>query len=375
MGSAAQRYNQASPRDRENTASPGRLNGGAEAYGLIGGIVFDNTVLEVVIGLIFVFFVLSLLVSGINEVVRKILNTRSKSLWTAIQRMLDEGAYDYPTDWSPAMGDAPQRVDSAGVVPQGQQAEAGGPTLFDQFFNHPLISRLDPTPSGKASRLSHIPATDFARAMVDILARDGDAGEPAWDRMGDNIQGLPAPLRSQLEVLWAEANENIHDFRVGLESWFDASMQRVSNWYKKRSRLAMFGYGLLVAVVLNVSAIIVTVDLYENDVIRDTVIGLAEQRVTLDVEGQPTGAATGCTDRECFREEVRAIADTGLPVFWRRCPPGSGAVCGFEDSGRVAATIAGWLVTAAALSMGASFWFALLKRAFELRSGTVGRTA
>jgi len=43
-------------------------------------------------------------------------------------------------------------------------------------------------------------------------------------------------------------------------------------------------------------------------------------------------------------------------------------VCGFEDNGRIAATIVGWFVTAAALSMGASFWFAILKRAFRLRS-------
>jgi hypothetical protein len=72
---------------------------------------------------------------------------------------------------------------------------------------------------------------------------------------------------------------------------------------------------------------------------------------------------------------VAAIADTGLPLFGRRCPPGTGSLCGFEDGGRIAATIIGWLVTAAALSMGASFWFALLKKAFQVRSRLPGSSS
>ena len=49
-------------------------------------------------------------------------------------------------------------------------------------------------------------------------------------------------------------------------------------------------------------------------------------------------------------------------------------LCGFEDAGAIAGTISGWLITAAALSVGAAFWFALLERAFRLRSGVAGAT-
>lgn len=336
--------------------------------------MFDSTLFDVVIALIFVFFVFSLLVSGMNELVRKFLNTRSKGLWTAVRRMLDEGDYDYRTDWSPIIGDPPVREEGGGIAPQdvpNGDGEVDCASLFDQLFNHPLIARLDPTPAGDKSRLSHIPPTDFARAMVDILAPRDDDGNPQWDQIGNRIRALPDPLRSQLEILWREADNNIKDFRAAVESWFDAGMEQVSTWYKKRTRYAMFAYGLIVAVLFNVSAVIVTVDLYENDVIRDTVVGLAQQRVALAEAGtEPVDPVLGCTDRDCFRDEVRAIADTGLPVFWRRCPAGSGPVCGFEDTGRVAASIVGWIVTAAALSMGASFWFAILKRAFQLRPRT-----
>jgi hypothetical protein len=333
--------------------------------------VFDSTLFDVVVALVFVFFVFSLLVSGMNEGVRKLLNTRAKGLWTAIRRMLDEGQVDYRSDWTPVIGSPPTRETGAGMAPQDVPVGDNGntcATLFDQFFNHPAISRLDPTPSGKASRLSHIPPTDFARAMVDILApRDGN-GDPQWDQIGTRVRELPAPLRAQLEILWKEAGHDVERFRAAVESWFDTGMERVSTWYKKRTRWAMLGYGLLVAVLFNVSAVVITADLYENDVVRDTVIGLAQQRVALTEETrQQIDETLACTDRDCFRDEVRAIADTGLPLFWRRCPAGKGPVCGFESGGRIAATIVGWLITAAALSMGASFWFAVLKKAFEIR--------
>jgi hypothetical protein len=77
-----------------------------------------------------------------------------------------------------------------------------------------------------------------------------------------------------------------------------------------------------------------------------------------------------CTDRECVEKEVGAVVDTGLPIWWRDCPVADSTAtktCGFEDGGQVITSLAGWAITAAALAMGASFWFATLKRAVGLR--------
>lgn len=341
--------------------------------------MFDSALIDTVIALSFIFFVFSLLVSGMNELARKALNTRAKGLWGAVRRMLDDGEVDYRSEWTPFMANSPPRMTGTGIAPPQTQTADGSvtcATLFDQFFNHPVISRLDETPEGKPSRLSHIPPADFARAMVDILTPRNDEGDPEWERIGDEIKKLPAPLRAQIEPLWGEAVRNVEKFRQGLESWFDSSMQRVTNWYKKRTRWAMVVYGLIVAVVFNVSAVVLTTDLYENEVVRDTVIGLAAQRVAAAEAGEDVVDPTiGCTDRECFRREVQTLADTGLPVFWRRCPTEDGPWCGFEDNGRLAATLIGWLVTAAALSMGAAWWFAVLKRAFKIRSQVTGEPA
>lgn len=323
--------------------------------------MFANSILEVVIGLVFVFFVCSLAVSGINEFVRKILNTRAKALWTALSRMLDPSeAAAQPERLTARLPEAPTREQpNAGQDGTG----ARGPSLAELLYDHPLISRLDPTRLHRPTRITHIAPTEFARALVDILTPEDGDGKKRWEQLGDEIRTLPRPLRAQFLVLYEEAGGNVKEFRQAIEGWFVSSMDRVSEWYRRRTRVVMFGYGLIVAVAFNVSAVHVTAELYENDIVRETVVELAAARTAQENVQE-------CTDRTCVEEEIGKIVDTGLPVLWRTCPEGDGdsGLCGFENGRATAATIVGWLITAAALSVGAAFWFALLKRAFHFRS-------
>lgn len=331
----------------------------AEATGREGSDVFANSILDVVIGLVFVFFVCSLAVSGINEFVRKLLNTRAKALWTAISRMLDPSEAAAQSERiTPRLEDAPTR-EQPGADPDG----ARGASLAELLYDHPLIGRLDPTRLNRPTRITHIAPTEFARALVDVLTPEDGDGNKRWDQLGDELRSLPRPLRAQLLVLYEESGDDVKAFRQAIEGWFTSSMDRVSDWYRRRTRLVMFGYGLLVAVAFNVSAVHVTAELYENDVVRETVVELAAVQTAQD-------NLQDCVDRTCVKEEIGKVVDTGLPVLWRTCPDGNGdsGLCGFEDGRATAGTIVGWLITAAALSVGAAFWFALLKRAFQVRS-------
>lgn len=320
-----------------------------------------NSILDVVIGLVFVFFVCSLAVSGLNEFVRTLLSTRSKALWTSISRMLDESE-DAPQSeaLTVRLGTAPIR--SAPMLSAAPVDGSDDTSLAARVYAHPIIGRLDPARLNRPSRINHIPATEFSRALVDILTPDDVEGNKQWDRLGERIDTLPRPLRSQFQLLYAESEGNVLRFRQAVESWFEHGMARVSAWYVQRTRVAMVGYGLLIAVAFNVSAIHLTTELYENDVVRDTVVQLASTEVQRDDIG-------ACTDVSCVEDRVGEIVDTEIPVFWRRCQSGAGSdVCGFENWRAIVVTIAGWLITAAALSVGAAFWFALLKRAFQVRS-------
>ena len=198
------------------------------------------------------------------------------------------------------------------------------------------------------------------RAFVDILSPD-KSNNKIWAGVQNGINELPDSLQPQFQLLYEEAGDDILAFRKSVEVWFDSAMGRVTAWYKNRTRWAMLLYGLIVAVGLNVSAIHVTAELYENDVVRDSVVQLAES--------QAAAEAFDCEDRECVEGEIEKLVDTGLPVLWRDCDFDEGyTACGFETGTAAIGTIAGWLITAAALSLGASFWFTLLQRVFRLRS-------
>ncbi|HEX9644981.1 MAG TPA: hypothetical protein VGC11_13400 [Acidimicrobiia bacterium] len=328
-----------------------------------------STIIDVIVGLAFVFFIFSLLVSGINELVRKMLNTRAKALWKSIGQILDgETTAFQSTKPGVALGAAPTR---------SSPGEAQDATLAQRLFDHPIIKSLDPARPGLQSRVHHIPNREFARAVVDLLTpRDGDdVDTPRWDAIGAEIAKLPPELGRQFQLLYEEAGGDLVTFRRGIEDWFDTRMQRVSDWYTKRTRWVLAAYGALVAGAFNVSAIGVTAELYENDVVRDAVVQLADAQ-TVAIAG-----IDECADRECIEARVGEVIDTGLPIWWRGCTvtDDAGATsevrCGFESGGRVFGSIAGWAITAAALSMGASFWFAVLKRAIGLRKEQSTRPA
>ena len=323
--------------------------------------MFANSILDVVIGLVFVFFVCSLAVSGINEFVRKLLNTRAKALWTAISRMLDPSEAAAQSERITARLDEAPTREQPNAGPDGTGAH--GASLAELLYDHPSIGRLDPARLTRPTRITHIAPTEFARALVDILTPEDSDGNKRWAQLGDEIRALPRPLRAQFLVLHEEAGGDLKEFRQAIEGWFTSSMDRVSEWYRRRTRVVMFGYGLLVAVAFNVSAVHVTSELYENDIVRETVVELAAAQ-TAQANMQE------CADRTCVKQEIGKLVDTGLPVLWRTCPDGGGdsGLCGFEDGRATAGTIVGWLITAAALSVGAAFWFSLLKRAFQFRS-------
>lgn len=137
--------------------------------------MFASSILEVVIGLLFVFFVCSLAVSGINEFVRKLLNTRAKALWTSINRMLDGSERAPQSEGITArLDNAPSRGPM--LVDGGTPDDRADVSLAARLYDHPVIGRLDPTRLTAPSRITYIPPTDFARALVDILTRRTPTG-------------------------------------------------------------------------------------------------------------------------------------------------------------------------------------------------------
>ena len=287
-----------------------------------------SVVIEVAIGLLLLFSVLSIVCSAVSELIASALGLRARSLTQGIQRLLDS------------------KEDA------------------DELFGHPLIEALYRSPK---RRPSYIPPRKFAVALLDLKlptaigpapAPTGDgqgAGGPGRAAVEEALASLPeGRLRKSLEVLWRAAEKDVTGFQRSVEGWFNDTMDRVSGWYRRRSQVILVVLGLAIAVGLNVNTVTVVQRLWEDAPLRNAVVEQARNAPPPD-----TGP------REDFGDVVKDIEDGIAEVDRLRLP------VGWSDAARpdtwyVAAI--GWLLTGIALSFGAPFWFDLLNRMAGVRS-------
>jgi len=153
-------------------------------------------------------------------------------------------------------------------------------------------------------------------------------------------------------------------------------MDRASGWYKKRTQYSLLSIGLFVAVCLNVDTINIARALYLDPGVRQATVAEATGYLK-SVNGSTTpsscttAGSTGdaqlsqlrdklCSLQRSVKEVSSAESATLLPVGWKG-GLSSDQLFRWE-------AIAGWILTAIALSLGAPFWFDLLNKFMVIRS-------
>jgi hypothetical protein len=290
--------------------------------------------LDVVVGLVFVFFLMSVVCSALNEALSAIFGWRAKTLEEAIRGLVGD----------PEL--------------QGEAKD-----LATQVLDHWRIAQLsDPkTRSAKRRKPSYIPPRAFSLAVTQTLAHkaappdDDDRGPTPWQqddakvltRVQLGIDELPlGPARAGLQTAAHHASDEVEQFRRNLEAGFDDTMERASGWYKRKVQLVIAVIAAVVAIGFNVDAVHVGTRLWNDQVTRTAV---ADQAV------RQTSTAQGAADAA---ERVQQLQ---LPVGW-------GAGNAPTDVVSWLSHVPGWIITITALSAGAPFWFDVLSRLARLRA-------
>jgi hypothetical protein len=282
----------------------------------------SSQALDLAIGLVFVFVVLSVVCSAIQELVATVLNWRAAFLERALRRML------------------------------GSQAE----TLAE----HPLIRQKAPDDntlrrSTKLGLPSYLAPGTFAVALMDTLApaTDGTTRTDPLEDVRKGINALPdGDLKRSLLAMLTNARGDIARFRASVESWFDNTMARVSGWYKRRSQWVLLVIALVVTLAINADSLQIGKALWRDDVLRAAVTqqATAQQQQT-----------KGQADPAKAIESVKAL---NLPIGWsfaKDDPRRPGGVGGWIGK------VLGLVLTTLALSLGAPFWFDFLGKVSRLR--------
>jgi hypothetical protein len=281
--------------------------------------MIDNAVLDIAVGLVLMYLVLSLLATMINEFIATLCALRARTLQAALAGIIDD-----------------QR-------------------LWNDFYSHGLIA----TVSGKTAsdHASYIFGTTFANALLGAL----DPGNPlpGYDDVVRDVQALPdTNVRDMLLAQIVAANGSLERLRQNIAAYFDAAMNRVSAVYKKYLQWISLAVGLSIAVAVNADSIAVGQSLWQDASVRAQMVASANVLVAGNPQqtaGQPVQTSDVVKAIESAENELRP-----LPIGW---------------TGRLPADALAWLIkvfglvlTALALSLGAPFWFDLLSQFMTLRS-------
>ncbi len=422
--------------------------------------------LDVAIGLVFMYLLLAIVCTAINEWIASVFRLRARNLRTALMRLVDDPASPRPTFFAKLKGRVTGKRDGA----------ADGERLSDKVWNHALIESIKDGTRGP----SYIPAPRFVAAFRDASGLtapedeplpSGGVGEPARvdplsapeppppGKVADDI----ASAQRQLQALRrttaprvrlaapdvAVAAHAVRDDDDRIEEWFNQAMERASGWYRRKLLFITVAVSVLLTVTSNADTIAAAQILWRNPAVRAAVIAQAEDRIkkarptnggvlvqadypdkdkpVSDLtpgapednpedenlsgeEEEPSASDAGITDAERlalgqiigwerdFRRINAATCAARQQLINETCKPGvdaspactkavdngpAGGVCvhgpnGLEPTdafprgrglwGLFGIHVLGWFITAAAVSMGAPFWFDTLKLFMSVRA-------
>jgi hypothetical protein len=282
--------------------------------------MFNSTILDVVIGVIFVFLAVSLVTSAMTEALSSALKWRQATLLSGIQALLNDRNFT---------------------------------GLARDVYNHSLVSPLGSGAATKAEELEAMPAyidaNAFGTALIDIISRERAQGVP----MQQTIGAIPDPqLRSTLLALFDRSQRLKTHFSEEIGAWFDTSMARLGGWYKRRVQVTSFVVALALSAVLNVDAIHVVATLWDRPVLAAQIASSAAAKAAATLPATADAASP-----------VSDLETRSFLLGWQGVLHGSRGL-GWPDYLMMAL---GWLITAAATLFGAAFWFDLLKNVVQLQ--------
>ncbi|MBF0031905.1 hypothetical protein HAX39_04800 [Citrobacter freundii] len=299
--------------------------------------MFGLEALDVLIGLMTIYFVFAIACTAIVEAISAWTRLRSKNLVAALDELF-----------------------SGELAPDEQ--------FITQFFEHPLVQSLS---KGKYGRPSYIPSEIVAQVVEALVV-----GKSVMATIPAGVSSLPGTAESNrikgiLETFVAQAGNDAVSFRDAIAKQFDAVMDRASGWYKRRTQFMTFIIAVLLVVGGNIDSLNLSKVLASNSAVREKLVAIAQQKVdeakkqtqcvnhnvTDDCTQPPI--ATVKTANKKYDDAVAELKSAGLEPGWKTWP----------DNWKTWLTkVVGLLITVFAVSLGGPFWFDILQRVMQVRT-------
>lgn len=313
--------------------------------------MFGSAILDVAIGMIFIYLLMALMVTALTELISAWLKWRAQNLIRGVRNMLTDEK------------------------------------LVQGIYSHPIVKSL--YKGGKGP--SYIPSRTFTLALLDLISPADPSGPRVITDIQNKLSKLPdGDLKKTLTVLLDDAQHDLRKFEESIEIWFNNSMERLSGWYKRKTQLVNVILAIVVTVLANADSISIAKSLSSDPALRSSVVAEAQKFAEANAgsivpaQSPPANSEGAATDPETAKKAAQErsiqvknqledykeqIQNLGVPIGWTerkpdvddpRNPP--------NDLGGWAKKILGLLLTAIAISLGAPFWFDMLNKVINIRS-------
>jgi hypothetical protein len=277
----------------------------------------SNAVIDIAIGLMLMYLVLSMLATVINEFIATQLKLRATTLKDGLQHILDDA------------------------------------TLRTAFYNHGLIATGNDAVGG--DHVSYLSGRGFALAVLGSL--DPSKPLPTFAEIEGAIKRLDnSHIRDTLLAQLTTANGDMEKLRDNLAHAFDGMMDRVSGVYKRYLKRISLVVGIVLAGLMNADTIKVGTSLWRDGSVRAQMVEVAR---SFNANPSAGGADTSLTQVEGAITQAQETLRP-LPIGWPDQP-------NLRSAGSYIMKIVGLLLTGFAISLGAPFWFDLLGKFMNLR--------
>ena len=382
--------------------------------------MLNSPVLETIISLTFIILVFAILVTCVQEGYVSLTKSRGKMLEKAISDVLNDNfnknfaylLYQHPQIdlLKKKQGDLPSYIDgetfartlidlvakeSTEVI---YEESADKKTMLKrERFIQPVLEKSgmlagkESTPVIKADTdpgsvflserfrlgVESLQFSDLKKLMLSFLSNTTKKGGE------ENIEELKTQIENLSNTIKKGGEENIEELKTQIQNWYNSYMDRVTGWYKRKVKKNIFVVSAIVTLFFNLNFFTLSKTIYADTKLRNTLVSMAD---SVSKEQNPITALQNKlkNDSTVLGEiDPDVLLGVELPIGWKISVNDAGTerktwvgkafrfIGYFFENHFTVKNIIGWLIFIMALSLGAPFWFDVMRKLVNVRNAGI----
>lgn len=336
--------------------------------------------LEIIIGLVFIFLLLSLLATIIQELLSSLISLRGRVLLDALIKILE-------IDDKKLKKKFRKKIKNSSVYRKYVSKLMGTNHLPSYLTSSQVVAILQDVLGNDGDGVSERGIT--TRSLDDSSGTKTDTAQVDTYALKDKSinqslvtlqQGSSGFSTRSLDSTESPINDEFEKAKAAVSKNFNEMMDRASGWYKRRIQVVLLAIGMTIAIAFDADTFKIYGNLTDDPEARQEVLALAQSAVKNNVIVKYE-TPKDSIDQVQRAQELKTLLDSLLldEIQTVKSPLGLGReafpapIPESVDNAFLwrLKKFFGWIVTALAISLGAPFWFDILKLLINIRNSGV----